>query len=175
MNKLLTTLCLACCSLVLVCCNKDDDDPITTMSEVYHYGDATTSITLPTAFTPNKDGLNDVFRPLMTGTRPANYTFTVYTLDGRQIYQTTIPNAGWDAYNPATFVYYTAGNFRASISFTPAGGNPVTENFFFTILPYDTTSKCWKTNGRTYYFEDQIDPVTGAVARPVSAEILCPQ
>ena len=49
----------------------------------------------PTAFSPNGDGRNDVFRPLLFG-RVKSYRFTVYNRWGEVIYQTTEWQRGWD-------------------------------------------------------------------------------
>ena len=52
-------------------------------------------IYFPNAFTPNKDGLNDVFRPAMIG-RPITYKLSIYNRWGQQIFETTDPAQGWN-------------------------------------------------------------------------------
>jgi gliding motility-associated-like protein len=53
-------------------------------------------IFVPTAFTPNNDGKNDVFRPIAVGMSKINY-FSVYNRWGQLLF-TTKTNAkdGWD-------------------------------------------------------------------------------
>ena len=50
---------------------------------------------VPGAFTPNNDGLNDIFRA--TVTRPvAYYQFIVYNRYGQKLFESSNPAAGWD-------------------------------------------------------------------------------
>lgn len=50
---------------------------------------------VPSAFTPNNDGRNDVFRALLFGSADY-YLFTVYDRWGRIVFQTTDPRKGWN-------------------------------------------------------------------------------
>ena len=50
---------------------------------------------IPNAFTPNKDGKNDIFRPLLFGV-VSQLKFTIYNRWGQLIYQTTELGKGWD-------------------------------------------------------------------------------
>lgn len=52
-------------------------------------------IYLPAAFTPNGDGINDVFRPLPVGMQKLEF-FRVFDRWGKQVYQTQTYLAGWD-------------------------------------------------------------------------------
>ncbi len=51
-------------------------------------------IWIPNAFTPNNDGNNDNFLPVMIGVR--NFNFSVYNRWGTQIFNTEDKNVGWD-------------------------------------------------------------------------------
>jgi gliding motility-associated-like protein len=51
---------------------------------------------LPNAFTPNSDGLNDVFRPIFRGWEPGSYFMQIYNRWGQLLYETTNPLEGWD-------------------------------------------------------------------------------
>ncbi|MGZ3859608.1 MAG: T9SS type B sorting domain-containing protein [Flavisolibacter sp.] len=57
--------------------------------------DCMKGIYVPTAFSPNKDGRNDVFRPLLFG-NVTKYQFTVYNRWGQVVFQTTELNKAWD-------------------------------------------------------------------------------
>ena len=50
---------------------------------------------VPTAFTPNGDGLNDVFSPVMVGCKAINY-LKVYNRWGNLVYSGQGIGAGWD-------------------------------------------------------------------------------
>jgi gliding motility-associated-like protein len=50
---------------------------------------------VPNAFTPDGDGLNDIFRPVLVGMRSLQY-FRVYNRTGLLVYSTSIQNKGWD-------------------------------------------------------------------------------
>lgn len=56
-------------------------------------------VELPNVFTPNGDGSNQVFAPiLMEGV--SDLSFTIYNRWGQEVYQTSQPALGWDGRNP---------------------------------------------------------------------------
>jgi gliding motility-associated-like protein len=52
-------------------------------------------IQVPTAFTPNSDGLNDFLRPILIGIKNLQY-FRIYNRWGEQVYSTIEARPGWD-------------------------------------------------------------------------------
>jgi gliding motility-associated-like protein len=52
-------------------------------------------IYVPTAFTPDNDGLNDVLRPILFGIKELRY-FRVYNRWGQLLFETKTKYAGWD-------------------------------------------------------------------------------
>lgn len=50
---------------------------------------------IPNAFTPNNDGRNDIFKPMIFG-RLQFYRFTIFNRFGEVVFQTTDINKGWD-------------------------------------------------------------------------------
>jgi gliding motility-associated-like protein len=50
---------------------------------------------VPTAFTPNNDGRNDLIRPIAVGISKINY-FSIYNRWGQLVFTTTINGKGWD-------------------------------------------------------------------------------
>ena len=68
--------------------------------------DCMTGVYLPTAFSPNGDGKNDVFRARVFG-KVKKFELSVYNRWGQVIYHTTEPSKGWDG-KVATFSQLTA-------------------------------------------------------------------
>lgn len=52
-------------------------------------------IYVPTGFTPNSDGRNDIFKPVYVGIKELKY-FRVYNRWGQLVFSTSAMNAGWD-------------------------------------------------------------------------------
>jgi gliding motility-associated-like protein len=69
---------------------------------------------VPTAFTPNGDGLNDVFRPIAVGLTKIEY-FSVFNRWGQLVFTTSENGRGWDgkvggsAQGSGTFVWLVKG------------------------------------------------------------------
>ncbi|MDB5253244.1 MAG: gliding motility-associated C-terminal protein [Flaviaesturariibacter sp.] len=52
-------------------------------------------IYVPSAFTPNGDGRNDVLKPILAGMKELRF-FRVYNRWGQLVFETKVPGAGWD-------------------------------------------------------------------------------
>jgi gliding motility-associated-like protein len=69
---------------------------------------------VPTAFSPDGDGLNDIFKPILVGMKSLD-AFMVYNRWGQLVYSTTQTETGWDGtlsgtpQGTATFVWYAEG------------------------------------------------------------------
>ncbi len=81
---------------------------------------------VPTAFTPNENGLNDVFRPIALGIKTLNY-FRVYNRWGELVYSTSKIGAGWD------------GKYK--------GNRQGTSTFVWTAEAIDYTGKKFQQKG----------------------------
>jgi gliding motility-associated-like protein len=57
--------------------------------------DCTEGLYVPTAFSPNHDGKNDVFRPLIFG-NVMQFEWIIYNRYGQPVFTTHSPAAGWD-------------------------------------------------------------------------------
>jgi len=72
------------------------------------------SFYVPTAFSPNADGTNDILRPIALGMRSIKY-FKVYNRLGQLLFSTTQNGSGWDGtfkgnpQDPATYVWMAQG------------------------------------------------------------------
>lgn len=70
---------------------------------------------VPTAFTPNNDGRNDLLRPIAVGIKRINY-FSVYNRWGQLVFTTTENGRGWDGMiggkpqNTDTFVWMVSAS-----------------------------------------------------------------
>ncbi len=71
-------------------------------------------IIVPSAFTPNGDGRNDVSRPILLGIKKLSF-FSIYNRWGQLVFTTTEENKGWDgtfagvAQPSGTYVYQASG------------------------------------------------------------------
>lgn len=69
---------------------------------------------VPTAFSPDNDGTNDVFRPIVIGMKSLD-AFRVYNRWGQLVFSTTQTGFGWDGnfkgmpQGAGTYVWYAAG------------------------------------------------------------------
>ncbi|MGZ5286358.1 MAG: PKD domain-containing protein [Flavisolibacter sp.] len=81
---------------------------------------------VPTAFTPNGDGKNDIFRPIAVGIQKFDY-FRVYNRWGQLVYSTTNTEYGWDGriggkdQSSNTFVWIVKGTDFTGKSFFAKG------------------------------------------------------
>jgi gliding motility-associated-like protein len=69
---------------------------------------------IPNSFTPNGDGRNDVFRPILLGMKSLN-RFAIYNRWGQMLFSTTTIGQGWNGsfagkpQDSATYVWYVEG------------------------------------------------------------------
>ena len=72
------------------------------------------SLYVPTAFSPNYDGKNDILKPILLGMRTLDY-FKVFSRSGALLFSTTQKGSGWDGtfrgnpQDPATYVWMARG------------------------------------------------------------------
>jgi gliding motility-associated-like protein len=78
-------------------------------------------IYVPTAFTPNNDGSNDIIKPVLVGIRELKY-FSIYNRYGEEVYNTSEMGRGWDgiykgqSQNSAAFIWVAeAVDYRGNI------------------------------------------------------------
>ena len=86
---------------------------------------------LPTAFTPNGDGLNDVARPYLIGMKGLK-SFSVYDRWGSRIFYTTIYGAGWNG--KINGIEQGNGVFIWILEFYDSNNKPRTEKGSITLI-----------------------------------------
>lgn len=89
-------------------------------------------LTLPNVFTPNSDGKNDVFRPILTFI-PENYKMMIYDRNGVMVFQTEDPYSGWDG-SISGKGKAIEGVYIYHIRFTSFNGSPVTQTGQVTVF-----------------------------------------
>ncbi|MBX7142324.1 MAG: gliding motility-associated C-terminal domain-containing protein [Chitinophagales bacterium] len=91
-----------------------DANGCSAVDSVIVYVKAINQIFIPNAFTPNGDGLNDVFLPVLSG-RTEMKTLAVFNRWGQQVFFSSSPATGWDGTfdgkpeEVGAFVYYFTG------------------------------------------------------------------
>ena len=68
---------------------------------------------IPNAFTPNKDQVNDIFKPYVDGV--SEYDFYIYSRQGQEIFHTTDITEGWDGYVDGSDEYAISGKYAYAI------------------------------------------------------------
>lgn len=86
----------------------------------------------PTAFTPNSDDLNDLFRVFAANIDPQNWSFSVYSRWGELIFDTEKYEIGWDGkYHD---MECPSGIYSWHAKFTDLYGNAYYESGIFTLI-----------------------------------------
>jgi gliding motility-associated-like protein len=80
----------------LVCLEAENDIGCIDTACVKLYIEGEFSLYIPNAFTPNNDGRNEKFKPIIKGFDEENYNWYIFDRWGLQIYQTENENDGWN-------------------------------------------------------------------------------
>jgi gliding motility-associated-like protein len=78
-----------------------------------------TVLAMPTAFTPNGDGKNDVYKPVYTST-PDNFEIRIFNRWGEKVFETNDINVGWDGTYKDSAA--TTETYTWTITYTSVGG-----------------------------------------------------
>ena len=80
----------------------------------------------PNAFTPNNDGMNDLFKAQVFGTLKS-FSLNIYDRFGQRVFQTNDCNTGWNGrfnkadLSPGTFVWCSEYRFNNDVLKTQKG------------------------------------------------------
>jgi gliding motility-associated-like protein len=122
---------------------------------VYSYMlDTTTRMFVPNAFTPNGDGINDVFDCI--GMYLSNFSLTIKDQSGVTLFSDTNISNHWDGTNLSGKVQ--KGYYNAVISFRNYSGTTITKSMIITLYT-DPAS----LSGGNCMFRDQINPKMGFI------------
>lgn len=88
-------------------------------------------IFMPNGFSPNGDGKNDVFKPILVGISKL-HIFSVYNRWGQRVYSTSQHDKGWDG--TIHGVKQDAGTYVYMVSATDYQGKVVTKRGAFTLV-----------------------------------------
>jgi gliding motility-associated-like protein len=79
-------------------------------------------LTVPNAFTPNGDGLNDVFTPIISNsTQVKYYRFEVYNRWGQIVFESNKPGDGWDGKYKGKLAQFGTYSWKVSYDVTDQG------------------------------------------------------
>ena len=87
---------------------------------------------IPTAFTPNGDGLNEVFRP--TSNRfLGNYKMTIFSQWGTVVFESSSPEVGWGG-ESSTGILAPSGTYAFQINYNDSSGRPTIKQGIVTLI-----------------------------------------
>ncbi|MCO4805780.1 MAG: gliding motility-associated C-terminal domain-containing protein [Flavobacteriales bacterium] len=87
-----------------------EDGCVDTISKYLHNGLAQT-LFIPRSFSPNGDGLNDVFQIVGEKISPEGFEFVVFDRWGHKVFYTKNPEFGWDGKRISNGEYVNAGSY----------------------------------------------------------------
>lgn len=140
------------------------------------HGDSS-DVYFPTAFTPNGDGLNDVYRPLMKyngGQYFSSFSLKVYDTTANLVYESNDATMPWDGIDRTTHVQSTKYKFYVKITYTTASRNITDSGSTYLYLLSGTTCiSRVPTDTAKYQFPSQFDFTTGYNSTWSSYEHYC--
>lgn len=89
------------------------------------------TVFVPTGFTPNNDGKNDILRPIAVGIKSIDY-FTIYNRWGQVLFTTTVNGKGWDGKVNGQF--QASGTFVWMVKATDYTGTAYFEKGVVTLI-----------------------------------------
>ena len=159
--------------LLLSCSKKETESPkVYTLDPQCSKVIKLPGLTLPTAFTPNGDGKNDLYRPVVTQAAIENFDLTVRRLNGEIVFQTNLITKGWDG-SDKNGVAATDYLYQVSLKCKDAEGQLRDTCSYLYLLQGQNCINHVDGDVPKYWFEDQIDLGTGEFMY-VTAENFCP-
>jgi len=149
------------CSVVLVGCNKikykNKCCEGELIIETESYNQDSVAIYLPNAFTPNGDGINDLFHAHGWGINPENFEFKIYKKN-KLIYETNTINQSWDGKYKNEIC--KVGIYNYKLQFLTIHNEIVNCKGEVCLIHYPNPKNGFK-NCNDCIFGDMLDPITG--------------
>ena len=102
-----------------------EDGCVDTLSKMLRHSLAQT-LYIPTSFSPNGDGLNDVFKIGGEGIRLENFEMSIFDRWGRELFISNNPDFGWNGKYLTTGEYVPSGSYPYVINYKDQYGEPRT-------------------------------------------------
>lgn len=137
----------------------------------------TLGLYLPTAFTPNGDGLNDVYSLIGYNITPGyftNLTVKIYDTTGVLVYETAGPNPlAWDGIDKNTDSAGKKYKYYVRLKYTTAGNITDSGSAYLYLLRGTTCITADTSDFPRFRFPSQFDITTGYVPTWNSYETFC--
>lgn len=89
---------------------------------------------IPNSFTPNGDGINDIFKPVCTYIQPVDFRMHIFNRWGNEVFRTSDINAGWDGTVNGQKVHQVT-EFNYIIFYRDLTGKPFKETGSVLLIP----------------------------------------
>lgn len=172
MNRIALLLFAVLACITLSQCKKDNDNPSNNYTNPIKYKKDSIIVSVPTAFTPNGDGRNDMFRVVTTGNGFTAFKLTVYKDNGTTVFESTNVHQGWDGTDGSGH-FYTDYHYTVHLRFTIAGNSFDGYSYLYLLAGGSGCVHARSGDVSKYIFEDQIDMATGD-SPYVTGESFCP-
>ena len=143
----------------ILSCKKDKSETINSLNPICDSILSGGEIAVPTAFTPNGDGRNDMFRAILSDLSQEEFRLEVRRLDGTLAFSTTEKDGAWDGYidGEKSSDYL----FEVHIRFRDSGGNLIeTCTYLYQLSSGANCTNFQSGDIPKYLFEDQINKAT---------------
>lgn len=155
MKKVSLLLCVIV-AISFVCCRKSKIERKACIGKSYYeYNgviDGNNNRHLPNIFTPNGDGINDIFYARFINVN--DFHFIIKTSLGKKIFETSDVNTGWDGTYKGEI---QDGIFKFEITATFITGGEADVKGEVTCLPYDSGNEYLLKNCEDCIFASQFD------------------
>ena len=129
---------------------------------------------LPTAFTPNGDGVNDIYKLMGLHQSFTSYLITIYKQNGTKVFQTTNATTAWAGLD-TTGAKCTDYKYYVKIKYTTPALHSVDTGAYLFLLASDTVHHCVTrvyADTVNYKFPDQYNVMSSTFSYPTN-ELFC--